>query len=460
MHFVEKSIALLGLGLETTDILHWLSQHSQNCSITVFDQKSKSDLADFLINLPDNLKLHFSLGSDYLKPGLSQFDFIFRSPGFHRLHPDLLTAQQKGVKILSATKLFFQFCPCPIIGVTGTKGKGTTTTLIANILKASDINAYVAGNIGQSSLKLLDYLKSSDWVCLELSSFQLQDLTTSPHLAVVLNITSEHLDMHQSVNEYRQAKVNLVRFQTKKDLAVINADYPFAHSLAKITQAQVYWFSRFKRVLGGYVQKKRLYLKLKGQPILIGSTEKLKLKGQHNWENIIASITAARLAGASIPAIKKAVYDFKGLEHRLELVKAVAGIEYYNDSFSTTPETAIAAIKSFSQPTILILGGSDKGSDYTRLGQTIATSLYLKAIILIGQMAQNIEAAINRAGRCPCPIIKGLTDMKSIVIKASHLAQPGSVVVLSPACASFDMFKNYKDRGLQFKQAVKQIKKS
>jgi len=352
MQFINKNIAILGLGEEGLDLFTWLNNNSQNCQITVFDQKPAKDIK--------KLKgISYSLGKNYLDRGLTNFDIIFRSPGIHRLHPAIIKAEAQGVVISSSTKLFFDLCPCPIIGVTGTKGKGTTTTLIGKILQDSDKTCYIAGNIGKPTLELLPQLKTSDLVCLELSSFQLQDLHKSPHIAVVLNITSEHLDIHQTTQEYQQAKANIVKHQAKKDLAVINLDYPVSKSFAKKTQAQIYWFSRQQKTNGSYVKDKNIYL----NKTLIGESDKLLLRGQHNWENITAAITAAKLTGASLAAIKQAVFNFKGLEHRLELVGEINDIKFYNDSFSTTPETAIAALKSFAEPTIMILGGSDKGSD-------------------------------------------------------------------------------------------------
>lgn len=454
MRFVNQSVAVLGLGLETLDFLRWLAGWKTTCSVTVFDQKTAGQLDSLIKQFPAGLHLKTVFGPDYLASGLNDFQIIVRSPGFYRLHPVLLDAQKHRVKITSPTKLFFEFCPAKIIGVTGTKGKGTTASLIAAILRASGKNVFLAGNIGKPMLKLLPILKPKDWVCLELSSFQLQDLTVSPHLAVVLNITSEHLDVHRHTREYRLAKANLVRWQTKHDFAVINDDYPYSRSLAHSTPAQKYWFSRYHRVTGSYVKERRLYLKTMGQPLLVGSVDKLLLRGEHNWENVTAAIAASRLAGASIVGIKEAVYAFKGLEHRLELVREVNSVKFYNDSFSTTPETAIAALQSFNEPIVIILGGSDKGSDYSQLARALFDCHRLAGVILIGQMAGKIKAAIVSQGRLQAPLIEGLTTMKDIVSASVKLAPPAGVVVLSPACASFDLFKNYKDRGEQFKYAV------
>ncbi|MCX6817194.1 MAG: UDP-N-acetylmuramoyl-L-alanine--D-glutamate ligase [Candidatus Beckwithbacteria bacterium] len=407
MQFVNQSVAILGLGEEGQDLLHWLKANTQNCRIKVFDKVKVVDLA--------------------------AFDIVFRSPGFYRFSPMLLAAEKSGVIISSATKLFFSLCPCPIIGVTGTKGKGTTAALITQILKKSGQNIYLAGNIGKPMLSLLNKLKSSDLVCLELSSFQLQDLTQSPHIAVVLNITSEHLNIHKNVAEYRQAKTNILRYQHPDDYAVINGDYPTTRSMAVLTKGKVSFFSRHNLSL---------------------DPTRVKLRGEHNLENIAAAMTAARLAGAEKEIILKTVYSFKGLEHRLELVREFKQVKFYNDSFSTTPETAIAALNSFTEAIIIILGGSDKKSDYSQLQQTIVNRSNLKALILIGKMGSKIgQNLAGFKGR----IISGGQTMQQIVSQAKDLTSPGDVVVLSPACASFDMFKNYKDRGNQFKTYVKKL---
>ena len=458
MQFINKTIAVLGLGQEGIDLILWLTKNTSNCQIIVFDQKEKSELKENLDQIKSVKLAGYSFGKDCLKKDLTKFDIIFRSPGIHRLHPTLIKAGKQGVLISSPTKLFFDLCPAKIIGVTGTKGKGTTTTLIHRILKQSGKTSYIAANIGKPTLQLLSKLKPSDYVCLELSSFQLQDLTKSPHIAVALNITSEHLDIHKDTQEYRQAKQNIVAYQTKKDLAVINADYLVSKDFAKKTKAQIYYFSRKQSTNGCFVKHKQIILNINNKNQLIGDTDKLLLRGQHNWENITAAITAAKLAGASLSAIKNSVFTFKGLEHRLELVREISGKKFYNDSFSSTPETAIAAIQSFTEPTTIILGGSDKGSNYTQLGKVIVRAKNLATIILIGDMADQIRSAIDRAGVFKGTIIdKDVDTIEKIVTQAFNVTKAGGVIVLSPACASFDMFSNYKDRGNQFKKVVKSL---
>ncbi len=445
-NFKNKKVAILGLGLEGEDVCRFLLQ--QKAKITVFDQKTASELGKIYQELKKK-GVKFESGANYLKRGLLSFDFIFRSPGFKRLLPQITEAERRGVVISSATKLFFDLCQGKIIGVTGTKGKGTTATLIYEILKQAKKKVFLAGNIGEPMLKLLPRLDKNSWVVLELSSFQLQDMEKSPHLAVVLFISSEHLDHHQDRKEYVQAKSNIVRHQREKDKAVFNADDSTSSSFAKLSPARAYYFSQKKKVNGAYVENNQIIL---GKELL-GKTSGLKLRGKHNWDNVNAAITASFLAGADLDPIKKTVFSFKGLEHRLELVRINNKVGFYSDSFSTTPETAIAAIKSFHEPIILIVGGSEKGSDYSQLGKEIVGSS-VKTLILIGKTAKEIRKIVNQAG------FKGKIffrpgRMDEIVATAWDNSQPGDVILLSPACASFDMFKNYKDRGNQFKHDVK-----
>jgi UDP-N-acetylmuramoylalanine--D-glutamate ligase len=443
--FKNKRVAVLGLGLEGEDVCHFLLQ--QKAKITVFDQKNATELGKTYQEFKEK-GINFKLGKDYLKSVLKDFDFIFRSPGFSRFLPPIINAEKRGVVVTSATKLFFDLCPGKIIGVTGTKGKGTTATLIYQILKQDKKNVFLAGNIGEPMLKLLSRLDKDSWVVLELSSFQLMDMEKSPQIAVVLFISSEHLDYHQDRKEYVQAKSNIVRHQKRKDFVVLNADDPTSSSLTKLSPAHAYFFSRKKKVNGAHVKNKQIFL---GSEV-IGKTTDLKLRGEHNWDNVCAAITASFLAGANLETMKKTVFSFKGLEHRLELVRIKNKITFYNDSFSTTPETAIAAIRAFHEPIILILGGSEKGSDYSDLGREIAKSM-VKTLILIGKTAEELREIISKAG-FRGEIIFRPGGMKEIVKVAWKKSRPGEVILLSPACASFDMFRNYKDRGEQFKQAV------
>ena len=427
--FKNRKIAVIGEGIEGKSSADFLKKHG--AEVTVLDVKQ---------------------GGKYLD-GLEKYDLIVRSPGV-RL-PELERKVSKD-KITSQTKLFFDLCPAPIIGVTGTKGKGTTASLIYEMLKAEGKDAYLGGNIGVPPFDFLNKLNKDSIVVLELSSFQLIDLHKSPHIAVVLMITSEHLDYHKDVLDYVSAKRNILRFQKSDDFAIINREYPASNESDVETNAKVYFVSREREIDEGcFARDGKIVIRTKERELPVFETKDLILRGEHNFENVCAAVMAAYLSGVSVKNIQNVLADFKGLEHRLELVGQVNGVEYYNDSFSTTPETAIAAIEAFEEPEILILGGSSKKSNFEELGQLISGKGNIKAIIGIGVEWPKIKEHIKSSSIL---IIEDATNMNQIVQAASKIALPGDVVLLSPACASFDMFKNYKDRGEQFKSEVHKLK--
>lgn len=429
--YKDKKIAILGYGVEGTASLEYLVKHGLKADI--LDKKDDQD---------------------YLKKTMN-YDIVFKTPGISPINPEIITAKNADVTFTSQIEEFFDLCPCKIIGITGTKGKGTTSTLIHDILKANGDDVYLGGNIGVPAISFLDDLKADSVVILELSSFQLQTLKKSPNIAVVLNITSEHLDYHKDTAEYRKAKSNIVSHQTDADYAVLNDDYEVPRDFAKLTPATKYFFSRDHKTEGCYVDDKdNVVLDVEGENAIIANFSEIQLRGRHNLENITAASLAAYLAGVKPEVISETVKAFTGLEHRLELVRDVRGVRYYNDSFSTVPETAIAAIDSFEEPIVLIAGGSNKNSDYKELGRKIADS-NVKAVILIGEMAEQIRATIP--GSFKGEIVLGLTTMDEIVEKAAEIAVARDVVLLSPACASFGLFTDYKDRGDQFKAAVKKL---
>ncbi len=447
--FKGKKVAVLGLGMNGVDSTRYLVK--QGALVTILDQKLPTQLEEWIKEL-SGLNLQYHLGPDYLDH-LDQFDAVFRSPGVKRNLKELETAKRAGVVVTSPTIEFFSRFKGQTIGVTGTKGKGTTSTLIYNILKSANKKVYLAGNIGIPMLTLLDKSTDDDWAVLELSSFQLQDLNVSPHIAVITNITSDHMDYHVNRDEYINSKKNILAFQKPIDFAVLNFDDPTVENLHNHTPGETYYFStRGSYFCGCFVNNGEIIISPKDSVYVVGKTSEIKLRGEHNLSNVCAATMAGFLAGANIESIQEAIFSFTGLPHRLELVGKKNGVDYYNDSFGTTPETAIAAIRAFSQPVIIILGGSDKGSSYTELGMEIARS-QVKAVILVGDMKDQIKDAIEKAqfkGR----MLIDAKSMPEIVAQANSVAQPGDVVLLSPACASFDMFNNYKDRGNQFREEV------
>lgn len=450
----NKKVAILGFGVEGVSVMHFLQKKGAN--IYILDKKQKDKFDHKFVSIAETMGAHFILGKDYLK-NLSDFDIIVRSPGVRRLLPELVEVENKGAIITSQTKLFFDLCPCPIIGVTGTKGKGTTASLIYEMLKEAGKDVYLGGNIGLPPLAFLEKLQPTSHVVLELSSFQLQDIAKSPHIAIMLMVTSEHLDHHATHEEYIDAKRNLLRFQTSDDFAVINRDYPASNESDIYTAGKIFYVSRERETDNGcFALYGKIVVRRNGNDDEIIKTSEILLPGKHNLENICAAVMAARLAGVNTKHIIHVLQTFTGLPHRLELAAEIKGVKYYDDSFSTTPETAIAAIESFDEPKILILGGSSKGSDFSELGKVIRESDSIKAIIGIGEEWDEITSQIANL-KSQILLIEGATSMHQVVQAASKIAQKGDIVLLSPACASFDMFKDYKDRGEQFKKEVEML---
>lgn len=388
-------------------------------------------------------------GPDYLK-GLNQFDLIVRSPGvkpkdIFKANPNLDTA-----KITSVTNEFLAECPAKVIGVTGTKGKGTTASLIAAMLEAAGHKVWLGGNIGVPALDLLDQVQPEDWVVLELSSFQLMDARISPHVAVMLMMAEDHADWHSSMKEYLTAKQNIFRYQQPGDRAVFNAcDIYSLQSGLQAPSDQV----QYNCQDGAWVHQDEI--KFQDQPIC--KIEIVSLPGRHNLDNICAAITAVWPLVEDPQPLTKALKAYQGLEHRLERVTEVAGVTYINDSYSASPGAALAAIRAFEQPMVLILGGFDRGLSYEAVAREIKQR-NLRQVIVIGEISPKISKALDAVGYTD--YILAPADMSEIVQAAAKAAQPGDVAVLSPGAPSFDMFKNFKERGEHFKAAVRDLEKT
>ncbi len=387
------------------------------------------------------------LGTTYLD-NLERFDIIVRSAG---IPPHVILEKNPSVapKITTATNEFLRICPTAnTIGITGTKGKGTTSTLVARMLEAAGETVYLGGNIGRSPLEFYDSVQPADWVVLELSSFQLIDLQHSPHIGACLMVVPEHLNWHADMAEYVAAKSQLFTCQTSNDVAVYYAENETSREIAATGAGRkVPYFQSPGAWINGNM------LTIDGQELC--TTEEIKLLGAHNWQNVCAAVTVVWLAGIhDISAIRSVIAGFGGLEHRLELVREFEGVRYYDDSFGTTPETAIVALQAFAEPKIAILGGSDKGASYDELAHVVATS-NVRHAVLIGDQAVRIQQALEAAGFHE--FSQGGQTMTAIVSAARASAQSGDVILLSPACASFGLFKDYKDRGNQFKQTVQAL---
>jgi UDP-N-acetylmuramoylalanine--D-glutamate ligase len=431
-NFRNKNIAVIGRGVEGLSSAKYLE--NKGAKVTILDKKD---------------------GDDYLN-NLDSYDLIVRSPG---VNPSLLSSIPKD-KVTTQTNLFLQLCPGKTIGVTGTKGKGTTSALIFEMLKKQGFDAYLGGNIGVAPFDFLDKLNVHSITVLELSSFQLEDVKKSPNISVVLMVTADHLNWHKDLNNYLNAKRNILRFQTGEDLAVINKDYLQSRESDVETAGKIYYVSTEDECeLGCFIRQKSVWLRVADFEERIINNDEILIPGDHNLENVTAASMTAYLAGVSINNIAYILKTFKGLEHRLELVGEVNGVKYYDDSISTIPESAIVAIKAFKNPKILILGGLTEGSSFDELGKLIANDKSVKAIIGIGKEWPNIKTAIEKnspAGQIL--FLEGATTMQKIVAAASKIGNPGDIVLLSPGCKSFDMFKSYRDRGDQFKEEVGKLR--
>ena len=430
------NVAILGFDLEGKASYEYFSRRGH--TITICDQNPD-------LRVPDGADSQ--LGDAYLS-GLDRFDMLVRTPG---LPTAKILEKNPNVagKITSGTNEFFKAVTTKnIIGITGTKGKGTTSTLIAKILNASGQRVFLGGNIGVPALSFIEEVAADDWVVLELSSFQLSDINYAPHIAVCLMVVPEHLNWHTDFPDYLAAKSRLFSHQTETDIAIYYADNEDSHTIASNSPGDkiTYYAPPGAYVKDGWIQ-------IDSQEIC--KTDELQLLGEHNWQNVCAAITAVWQAGVmDINAIRVAVTDFSGLEHRLEFVREVAGVQYYDDSFGTTPETAIVALRAFKEPKVLILGGSDKGAQFTELAAAVATGT-VRHVITIGDTGPTIAEELRAAGFSD--LTPGGTTMLDIVHTAQELAQKGDVVLLSTGSASFGLFKDYKDRGNQFKQVVQAL---
>ena len=464
----RSKIAVIGFGVEGQAMLKYLVDNGY-VDVTVCDKQVR--LKD---KMPKGVSVR--LGEHYLN-GLEEFDVIFRSPGVPHHHPEIVMARTMGKEVTSPTQFFLDHCPCTVVGVTGTKGKGTTSTLIYDILKAGfgrgkkARKVYLGGNIGNPPIEFLDDLKGDDVVVLELSCFQLGDLKKSPAIAVLLNTTMDHLDYYPDVDEYMRAKELILSHQDKNDLAVLNKDYEYVKYYKPLVKGALSFVSPKGEKLkdGCFVDRGKIMYAVGGKTSKVCLVKDIALIGSHNLENVCPAVVVGREFEVKASIIKKAIKRFKGLPHRIEFVKKVKGVSFYNDSFSTNPFTSMAAVDSFDKPTCLIAGGYDKGLKYDEWAMKILTRASLESVVLMGDTAKKMVKALDKArdrlGRAgskdgleatPTKIIER-KDLKSSIEAALKMSKRGGVVVMSPAAASFDQFKNYKERGEKFIKLVKKL---
>lgn len=442
-----KKVAVVGLGLSNISLIHYLVK--QNAVISGRDHKLAPELGNRYQTLKD-LGVECQLGEDYLAD-LEDYDAVFLTPGIPKHLPEIQAIKHK-VPIESEISLVLKHAKAPVFGITGSSGKTTTTTLIGEMIKASGLDCYVGGNIGNPLVENIDEIPSEDRIVMELSSFQLELLDQSPDVALVTNISENHLDIHLTMENYINAKKQIYLHQKPNDIAVFNYDDPVTLAMAKETVSQVYYFSMNHRVnQGTYLEKDQLVYRDQAGLVEIIAKQDIGLMGDHNVQNILAAALVAHLAGASWQAIRKIAHEFSGVAHRLEKVAVVEQVTYYNDSIATSPSRTIAGINAFSQPLILIAGGYDKQLSFTSLAQVIGKKV--KELILLGATADKIKQEMELLNSTFTTVHR-VSDLVEAVTLAGDLAKPGDVVLLSPACASYDMYPDFSARGEHFRKLV------
>jgi len=453
-----QKVSIIGLGREGMALARFLAE--RGATVTVSDLKTREELAEGIEGLSEFL-IRFKLGGH--PQSLLDADVIYVSPGVPQDIPLLVEARQLGIPIRNETRLFFSLCLAPIIGITGSSGKTTTVTLVGQIVERAGRQTWVGGNIGSPLIEFVEEIGPEAIVVTELSSFQLENLDRSPHIACVLNITPNHLDRHKTMEAYRAAKLNILRYQGSKDYAVLNRDDPVTHALLPECKGQTLLFSRLEEVEGGtFIREGRIIVRWAGREEEVCERGDIRLLGDHNLENVLAACAISAAAGAPTEAMAEVCTTFAGVEHRLELVREVAGISYYNDSIATSPERTIAALRSFDQPIVLLAGGRGKGLPFEELAGLIVQKV--RYLILFGEEARALDEAVHkaqkRAGIAETPIIKDACDLEEAVNLAAKVSRPGDVVLLSPACTSFDLYRDFAERGKHFKELVHKLREN
>ncbi|HTQ62370.1 MAG TPA: UDP-N-acetylmuramoyl-L-alanine--D-glutamate ligase [Candidatus Solibacter sp.] len=442
---------VLVVGLARTGIATSLFCVARAAQVTATDSRTASEIGEAIAKLKD-AGVALELGSHQVKTFLEQ-DLIIPSPGVPADEAHLNAARAKAITIWSEIELAYRFMKGRLIGITGSNGKTTTTSLVEHILKTAGMQTILAGNIGTPLIGSVDAMKEETWTVAELSSFQLELIDTfRPNISVFLNLTPDHLDRHHTLRAYGAAKARLFENQTGEDAAVLNADDPAAAQYAPALP-RVFWFSRKQRVAqGAYMRGEEIIFRKDGMEEVLLKLADIPLVGAHNVENVLAAASATRLAGAHATSIARGVRTFAGVEHRLEFVADIGGVRYYNDSKATNVDATLKALDAFPGRILVILGGKDKGSDYTVLRGPLREKAILA--LLIGAAAEKIENQISAS-----VALERAETLERAVEIAAHAARPGDVVLLAPACASFDQFQNYEHRGRVFKDLVRQLEK-
>ena len=455
-----RKVAVIGLGVSNIPLIDYL--HDLKSEVTFFDGREIDDIDKSIVDKIVNYGMSFSFGKGYLDK-LVGFDIIFRSPSCLPTVPELVEEAKRGAIITTEIEMVLELCPCLVIGITGSDGKTTTTTLVSEIIKADGKTCHLGGNIGTPLFTKIDQMLPEDIVVLELSSFQLMNMKISPKISIITNITPNHLNVHADMEEYVEAKKNIFKHQDEDGLLILNYDNEITRKCAEEAKGKVVFFSSKNRLNNGYIvdtEDGKIKVSENGLRRHVFDTKNMKLRGVHNFENASCAIIATKDL-VKKESIDQVLTEFKGVEHRLELVKETTErVKWYNDSVSSSPTRTMAGLNAFTfKNIILIAGGYDKNLDYTVLAKPILENC--KAAILLGQTADKIENALNdelKKSRQEFPIYR-CSSLKETVEKADEISIKGDIVLFSPASASFDMFKNFADRGEKFKELVKEIVK-
>lgn len=452
LDFADKRVTVVGLGLEGVDTVRYLA--SRGARVTVSDAKPREHLADRVQQVAD-LSVRFSLGGNDPR-AVTNADAVFVSQGVPLDLPGLDEARRQGVPVWSMLTLFMEICPGPVVGITGSSGKTTTTALVGEMFRADEKPVFVGGNIGVGLLDHLSDIRAYTWVVLEISHTQLQMAARSPHVACLLNVTPNHLDRFPW-EQYRDLKRNVYRLQTSEDVAVFGYDDPEARAMAAEAPGARVWFSLGSRIPGDgiYVRDGLARFRRRRYDEPLFPLASLRLLGRHNQENAVAAAAVASACGVTPEAIACAVESFPGVPHRLEHVATLDGADYYNDSIATTPERTLAGIRSLQQPLVLLLGGRDKHLPLEELAGEAHRRC--RAVVLFGESAPKLEAALREggagAGARAARIVR-VPGLPEAVDAARRYARPGDAVLLSPACTSFDAYDNFERRGEHFRSLV------
>ena len=446
-----RKIAIIGLGVSNIPLLDYLYEKKAN--VTVFDERNLDDISKEIMDKITSYNFTFHLGKNCLQ-NLKGFNVIFRSPSCLPTRFELQEEANRGAIVTTEIEMLMQMAPCKIIGVTGSDGKTTTTSLINAILRKAGYNTYLGGNIGTPLFTKLNEMTPDDIIVLELSSFQLMGMEVSPNISVITNITPNHLNIHKDYNEYIEAKKNIFRYQKENEIVVLNYDNEITKNCAKEANSKVIFFSSKEKLDNGFIVDDGIIKECEDKVRKhILNTKDVILRGTHNYENIATAIAATRTL-VDLDVAVEAVKEFKPVEHRLELVKEIDEIKWYNDSVSSSPTRTIAGLNSFDEEIILIAGGYDKNLDYTPIAKPIVDKV--KGLILLGQTSDKIFNAVKQELEDEHKEldIYVCDTLEQTVLLAKKIAKPGQIVLFSPASASFDMFKNFADRGNKFKKLV------